>query len=68
LSRTGQKSTATLRYEISFPFEIQAITEKVLYVHRQERERKTITMRYLLAWALGVPGVIVVLWFLVSHH
>jgi hypothetical protein len=25
-------------------------------------------MKYLLAWALGVPGFLVVVWFLVSHH
>lgn len=25
-------------------------------------------MRYILAWALGVPGILVVLWFLMSHH
>ena len=25
-------------------------------------------MRYIVAWALGVPGVVVVIWFLMSHH
>jgi len=25
-------------------------------------------MKYLLAWGLGVPGVVIVIWFLMSHH
>ena len=25
-------------------------------------------MRYIIAWALGVPGILVVLWFLMAHH
>jgi len=25
-------------------------------------------MRYILAWALGVPGIVVIIWFLMSHH
>ena len=25
-------------------------------------------MKYLVAWGLGVPGVLVVIWFLMSHH
>lgn len=25
-------------------------------------------MRYLIAWVLGVPGVVIVIWFLMSHH
>jgi hypothetical protein len=25
-------------------------------------------MKYIVAWALGVPGILVVLWFLLSHH
>jgi hypothetical protein len=25
-------------------------------------------MRYLIAWVLGVPGIVVVIWFLMSHH
>jgi len=24
-------------------------------------------MRYLLAWLLGVPGIVIVIWFLVAH-
>jgi len=30
-------------------------------------ERNT-HMKYLIGWALGIPGVLIVLWFLVSHH
>ncbi len=30
--------------------------------------RKEIHMKYLFAWALGVPGVLVIAWFLFSHH
>jgi len=25
-------------------------------------------MKYLVAWLLGVPGVLVLAWFLFSHH
>jgi hypothetical protein len=25
-------------------------------------------MRYLIAWVLGVPGIVIVIWFLMSHH
>jgi hypothetical protein len=25
-------------------------------------------MKYLFAWGLGVPGVLIVAWFLMSHH
>jgi hypothetical protein len=25
-------------------------------------------MRYIIAWALGVPGILIVLWFLMAHH
>ena len=25
-------------------------------------------VRYLIAWALGVPGVLIVVWFLMGHH
>jgi hypothetical protein len=25
-------------------------------------------MKYLIAWGLGVPGVLVVIWFVMSHH
>jgi hypothetical protein len=31
----------------------------------QKEER---TMKYILAWALGVPGVLVFGWFLINHH
>ena len=27
-----------------------------------------IKMRYLLAWLLGVPGAVIIVWFLLSHH
>jgi hypothetical protein len=27
-----------------------------------------VLMKYILAWALGVPGVVVLLWFLMAHH
>jgi hypothetical protein len=26
------------------------------------------TMKYLFAWGLGVPGVLIVVWFLMSNH
>jgi hypothetical protein len=25
-------------------------------------------MKYLIAWGLGVPGVVIVIWFLMNHH
>jgi len=25
-------------------------------------------MKYLVAWGLGVPGALVLVWFLMSHH
>jgi len=31
----------------------------------QKEESK---MRFLIAWALGVPGIVIVIWFLMSHH
>jgi len=30
---------------------------------REERK----TMKYLFAWMLGVPGVLILLWFLINH-
>jgi hypothetical protein len=32
------------------------------------RKAGTKQMKYLLAWALGVPGIVIVIWFLMSHH
>lgn len=29
--------------------------------------RRTSDMKYVLAWMLGVPGVIILIWFLISH-
>jgi hypothetical protein len=29
--------------------------------------REEADMKYLLAWGLGVPGVLIVAWFLISH-
>jgi hypothetical protein len=26
------------------------------------------SMKYLIAWLLGVPGILVIAWFLLSHH
>jgi hypothetical protein len=25
-------------------------------------------MKYMFAWLLGVPGFVIVIWFLLSHH
>jgi len=25
-------------------------------------------MKYMFAWLLGVPGVIIIAWFLLNHH
>ena len=25
-------------------------------------------MQYIVAWALGVPGVLIVVWYLMNHH
>jgi len=25
-------------------------------------------MKYILAWLLGVPGILVLIWFVMSHH
>lgn len=38
----------------------------LLALQMPKYERKT--MKYLVAWLLGVPGIVVVLWFLFSHH
>jgi hypothetical protein len=35
--------------------------------YEPERKRET-TMKYLFAWGLGVPGVLIVAWFLMNHH
>jgi len=37
--------------------------EKCTVIHRGEED-----MRYIVAWMLGVPGIVVVIWFLMSHH
>ena len=34
-------------------------------VYAQKRE--DLLMRYMAAWLLGVPGVVIVVWFLVAH-
>jgi hypothetical protein len=26
------------------------------------------SMKYMFAWLLGVPGVIIIAWFLLNHH
>jgi hypothetical protein len=31
---------------------------------RQEEHQ----MKYMFAWLLGVPGVVIVAWFLLNHH
>ena len=33
-----------------------------------ESGKETHHMKYLLAWGLGVPGIVIVIWFLMSHH
>jgi hypothetical protein len=30
--------------------------------------REEAEMKYLVAWGLGVPGALIVVWFLMSHH
>jgi hypothetical protein len=30
-------------------------------------ERGGGTMRYVIAWLLGVPGFVILIWFLVAH-
>jgi hypothetical protein len=30
--------------------------------------RRIQRMKYLFAWMLGVPGVVIVIWFLMNHH
>jgi hypothetical protein len=32
-----------------------------------ERGGRRTAMRYLLAWLLGVPGIVIVIWFLVAR-
>jgi len=32
------------------------------------RRTEDFQMKYMFAWLLGVPGVVIILWFLVSHH
>jgi len=34
----------------------------------QLQQGEEIQMKYLIAWGIGVPGVLVVIWFLMSHH
>lgn len=29
--------------------------------------RGGVSMRYMLAWLLGVPGIVILLWFLFAH-
>jgi len=33
-----------------------------------KRGKEEVDMKYLVAWALGVPGVLVLAWFVISHH
>lgn len=47
--------------------------KKVSRVHTGRRtdepKRKgEATMKYLFAWVLGVPGVLIAAWFLMNHH
>jgi hypothetical protein len=35
---------------------------------RLEIGKENNIMKYLFAWGLGVPGVLIVIWFLMSHH
>jgi len=30
-------------------------------------EERKVNMKYLVAWGLGVPGVLIVIWFLINH-
>ncbi|MCU1327178.1 MAG: hypothetical protein JWN34_2548 [Bryobacterales bacterium] len=32
------------------------------------RSRQEEIMKYLVAWGLGLPGVLVLAWFLLNHH
>lgn len=38
-----------------------------LYGSEVRKSRKGEGMKYLFAWLLGVPGFIIVIWFIVAH-
>jgi len=38
-----------------------------LQVLNNERKEEN-KMKYVVAWMLGVPGIVVLIWFLMSHH
>jgi hypothetical protein len=42
-----------------------ALKKEAYKSHLSER---SIDMKYLVAWGLGIPGVLIVIWFLMSHH
>jgi hypothetical protein len=29
---------------------------------------EVVAMKYIFAWMLGVPGFLIVIWFLINHH
>jgi hypothetical protein len=37
-------------------------------IFQAQKSREETQMKYLVAWGLGVPGVLIVAWFLMSHH
>jgi hypothetical protein len=40
---------------------------KVIAVHHLQRFREEKRMKYILAFGLGVPGVLVFAWFMMNH-
>jgi hypothetical protein len=38
------------------------------HLFSRKKSREETQMKYLFAWGLGVPGVLIVAWFLMSHH
>jgi hypothetical protein len=47
---------------------IPSLATKLLEAQVLISELGEISMKYMFAWLLGVPGVIIIAWFLLNHH
>ena len=54
--------------------ELHTKAERPLACYHPRREsrflsvREGVHMKHLVAWGFGIPGVLIVIWFLMSHH
>lgn len=65
--RIGQVILLRLQQFWYSPFRLGRLAPKLPKLYRSFLSRG-ITMKYMFAWLLGVPGLLILAWFLFNHR